>query len=140
MASWLGTWTYRSFVNNPAPVNSAEEALALIFGEGLLTIVTADTASGFNATLSFGGNAVMDLAGDMATDEGGVTSAHAAGAGRAGSPISDYRYDYLFFEVPAWAAGIGQRQALVGSVVRAADHGAARKGATASTITVRQDS
>ena len=140
MASLLGTWSYRSFINNPEPVESADDALALIFGEGLLTIANADTAHGFNATLSFGGDAVMDLMGDVvAADPAGPITARAIGAGRAGSPIADFRYDYLFFEVPAWPTGIDQRQALVGSVVRAANHGSARKGATASTITVRRD-
>jgi len=139
MASLLGTWSYRSFINNPEPVGSADEALALIFGEGVLTIVDADPAQGFNATLSFGGDAVMDLKGDVvAADPGGLLTARAIGAGRAGSPVADFRYDYLFFEVPVWPAGIDQRQALVGSVVRAADHGSARKGATASTITVKR--
>jgi hypothetical protein len=140
MVSLLGTWSYRSFINNPEPVGSADDALALIFGEGLLTIVDADSAKGFTATLSFGGDAVMDLKGDvLAAEPGGLLMARAIGAGRAGSPIADFRYDYLFFEVPAWPAGIDQRHALVGSVVRAADHGSARKGATASTVTVRRD-
>jgi len=140
MASLLGTWSYRSFINNPEPVESADDALALIFGEGLLTIVGADSAQGFTATLSFGGDAVMDLKGDvLAADPGGLLTVRAIGAGRVGSPIADFRYDYLFFEVPAWPAGIDQRQTLVGSVVRAADHGSARKGSTASTVTVRRD-
>lgn len=140
MASLLGTWTYRSFVNNPAPLTSADDALALVFGEGLLTITAADPQQGFRATLSFGDDATMDLTGEVRQIEpDGLIVARAAGAGRAGSPIADYRYDYLFFEVPAWPVGVDQRQALVGSVVRAADHGAARKGATASTITVRRD-
>jgi len=140
MASLLGTWTYRSFINNPEPVGSGDDALALIFGEGLLTILDADPAHGFTATLSFSDDAVMDLKGDvLATDPGGLLVARVIGAGRAGSPIADFRYDYLFFEVPAWPAGIDQRQALVGSVVRAADHGSARKGATASTVAVRRN-
>ncbi|MFZ2107427.1 MAG: hypothetical protein WAV18_18985 [Roseiarcus sp.] len=33
-----GDWTYRSFVNNPVPVNGdAQKALLLIFGEGDLS-------------------------------------------------------------------------------------------------------
>jgi len=140
MASLLGIWSYRSFINNPEPVGSADETLALIFGEGVLTIVDADPALGFNTILSFGGDAVMDLKGDVVVaDPGGLLTARAIGAGRAGSPVADFRYDYLFFEVPAWPSGIDQRQALVGSVVRAADHGSARKGATASTITLKRD-
>jgi hypothetical protein len=136
-----GEWTYRSFLNNPKPVNGvASAALALIFGEGALTIETVSPQEGFRATLSFGGDAVMDLAGSVEAGDGDdppVISAN--GRGRAGSPISDFRYDYIFYPVPAWPDGIDQRPALVGTVVRAADHGAAKKGATASTITVKLD-
>lgn len=137
MASILGSWTYRSFINNPAPVTTPEEAQSLIFGEGELTIKTADPDNGFAAELSFGADATMDLQGDVTSLADGTMTVRANGAGRPGSPIADFRYDYLFFEVPAWPTGVDQRQALVGSVVRVADHGTARKGATASTVTVR---
>ena len=114
-----GTWTYRSFLNNPAPVQSADDALALIFGEGELTIVEATPGEPFAATLSFGGDAVMDLTGTVSDAEAAPLTIHARGAGRPGSPISDYRYDYLFYLVPGWPDGVEQRQALVGTVVRA---------------------
>lgn len=134
-----GKWTYRSFLNNPAPVSTPDEAMALIFGEGELDIVQAAPGGAFKATLSFGGDAIMDLVGDVAAGPGGTQAISAKGAGRPGSSVADFRYDYIFYPVPAWPAGVGQRDALVGTVVRAADHGAARKGATASTITVRRD-
>lgn len=134
-----GIWTYRSFLNNPAPIQSADDAAALIFGEGELTIIEAELGGAFTAALSFGGDAVMDLIGTVSSDEAAPVTIHARGAGRPGSPIPDYRYDYLFYAVPDWPEGIDQRDALVGTVIRAEDHGAARKGATASTITVRRD-
>jgi hypothetical protein len=134
-----GEWTYRSFSNDPNPVDGVPEAaLGLIFGEGALTIETASPQEGFKANLSFGGDAVMDLVGSVLVGEGDEPPVmRANGQGRAGSPVSDFRYDYIFYPVPAWPDGIGQRPALVGTVVRAADHGAAKKGATASTITVK---
>ena len=134
-----GEWTYRSFVNEPKPVGgTAQAALNLIFGEGLLTIVAAEP-SGFRATLSFGGKAVMDLVGSFKAAGGGAPAVIAArGTGRKGSGIEDFVYDYLFYPVPAWSGGIDQRQALVGTVLRAADHGAAKKGAVVSAIAVRR--
>jgi hypothetical protein len=144
MASAAGTlegvWTYRSFIDNPVPVGGdAEAALNLIFGEGALTIeAAAEGPEGFRAALSFGGDAVMDLAGSYAAGSGGGPAViRARGTGRAGSPVAAFVYDYIFFAVADWPGGVGQRQALVGTVMRAADHGGARKGAVASTITVR---
>jgi hypothetical protein len=136
----LGDWTYRSFLNDPQPVGSdAQAALGLIFGEGALTVTAADSAGGFKAALSFGGAAVMDLAGSYAEGEcGGPAVIRANGRGRPGSGIEDFDYDYIFYPVAPWPEGVDQRQALVGTVVRAADHGKAKKGAVASTITVRQ--
>jgi hypothetical protein len=134
-----GDWTYRSFLNDPTPVgDDPNAALALIFGEGALTIETAAPEAGFKATLSFGGDAVMDLDGTFEAGRGDEPPViRASGRGRAGSPIADFRYDYLFYPVPTWPDAIEQRPALVGTVVRAADHGTAKKGATASTVTVR---
>lgn len=134
-----GEWTYRSFVNEPRPVGSdAQAARALIFGEGALTIAQADT-SGFKAALSFGGKAVMDLVGSFKPAAGGRPAVIAArGTGRKGSGIENFVYDYIFFPVESWPDGIGQRQAMVGTVMRAADHGSAKKGAVVSAIAVRR--
>jgi hypothetical protein len=138
--SLIGDWTYRSFLNNPQPADgNAQAALGLIFGEGALAIAAADPASGFKAALSFGGDAVMDLVGSYADGtNGGPALIRANGRGRAGSGIEDFNYDYIFYPVDPWPGGVGQRAAMVGTVMRAADHGGAKKGAVASTITVKQ--
>src|SRR6266496_2171350 len=34
MKDLAGEWTYRSFLNDPQPVTTPDEALSLIFGEG----------------------------------------------------------------------------------------------------------
>ena len=134
-----GDWTYRSFVNEPKPVgNEPQAALGLIFGEGALTISQADT-KGFKAALSFGGKAVMDLVGSFKPGAGGGPAVIAArGTGRKGSGIEDFVYDYIFYSVLPWPGGVGQRDALVGTVMRAADHGGAKKGYVASAILVRR--
>jgi hypothetical protein len=140
MTTLTGTWTYRSFINNPAAVNGTPQAAALIFGEGQLDIERASAADGFRATLSFGPDAIMDLSGSVADAAGSAPLVIAAkGRGRPGGPIADFAYDYLFYAVPDWPEGVDQRPALVGSVIRAADHGEAKKGFTASTITIRRD-
>lgn len=137
MTNIAGTWRYRSFLNDARPVISPEDALALIFGEGDLVIASANPGQEFRATLSFGEDAVMDLKGEVSKGE--PIAIVAKGRGRPGGPIADFAYDYIFFEVPSWPEGIGQVPALVGSVVRVEDHGEARKGVTASTITILQE-
>ena len=138
MSDLIGSWHYRSFVNNPASVTTPAEALALIFGEGALTITAASPLAGFHATLSFGGNSIMDLVGHVvAADATHPLVATVKGHGRPNSPVADFAYDYIFYAVPAWPTGIGQRPALVGTVIRAADHGTAKKGFVASTVTLR---
>lgn len=135
-----GVWNYRSFINNPAPVVTPGDAMKLIFGEGELTIESASPDAGFRAALSFGGDAVMDLVGEVIAGDGAhPLVATAKGRGRPNSSIADYAYDYIFYAVPAWPNAVDQRPALVGTVVRAADRGTAKKGVTASTITVRRD-
>jgi hypothetical protein len=136
-----GVWTYRSFNNIPQPVGGdPQAALGLIFGEGMLTIAAAAAGpQGFRASLSFGGAAVMDLAGSFKAGAGGSPAViRARGTGRPGSPVADFVYDYIFYPVAPWPGGVGQRQAMVGTVMRAADHGTARKGAVASAICVRR--
>jgi len=136
-----GVWTYRSFLNAPKPVaGDPRAALGLIFGEGELTVFAPKGGDGFRAALSFGGDAIMDLAGSFkAADSSRPAVVRARGTGRAGSPVAGFVYDYLFFPVAAWPGGVDQRQAMVGTVIRAADHGSAKKGAVASSITVRRD-
>jgi hypothetical protein len=140
MTVLTGVWTYRSFVNNPLPVDTPDDALKLIFGEGELTVESASPEAGFHAALSFGGDAVMDLVGNVIPgDYSRPLVVTARGRGRPNSPVADFIYDYIFYAVPAWADAVNQRAALVGTVIRAADHGTAKKGVTASTITVRRD-
>ena len=135
-----GDWTYRSFLNNPQPVDgNPQAALGLIFGEGALRVIAADPGTGFKAELSFGGDAVMDLVGSYAEGQDGKPAViRANGRGRPKSGIEDFDYDYIFYPVDSWPGGADQRPALVGTVIRSADHGRARKGAVASTITVKQ--
>jgi len=60
---FAGTWTYRSFLNNPTPTGGDPAKLAaLLFAEGTWTLRDAE-ANVFDGELSFGANDVMDLKG-----------------------------------------------------------------------------
>jgi len=133
-----GTGDYRSFLNNPSTANSPDDAAALIFGEGDLDIIGATPGGTFAASLCFGGGAVMDLTGTVGAEGHRPNPYLRQPCGPCRPADPDYCYDYLFYVVPGWPQGVDQRDALVGRVVRAADRGTARKGATASTITVRR--
>jgi hypothetical protein len=134
-----GIWTYRSFISNPQQVGiDPQAALHLIFGEGELTITAPGDDGSFSASLSFGAPAIMDLTGTTTPgSRGGPDIITAQGKGRPGSGIEDYVYDYIFYPVLPWPDGVDQRPALVGTVMRAADHGSAKKGYVASTVTVK---
>jgi hypothetical protein len=136
---FAGNWTYRSFVNNPALVgDDPQKALALIFGEGQLTI----DDSGFGAlqgVVSFGDPYILDLKGWTAY--GTPFTARFEGVGRKGTQAEGWVYDYLGYLIPNWPSGVDQRAAIVGSVIRTVPHngGAAKAGYVASFVAVKQD-
>ena len=139
MSSFVGNWTYRSFVNDPEEVgNDPQKALALIFGEGLMTIEEADFGD-FKGTLSFGEQYILDLKGWIGY--GAPFIARFQGVGRAGTQAAGWVYDYLCYLVPNWPNGVDQRAAFVGSVIRTVPHsnGQAKAGYVASVVAVKRD-
>jgi len=84
---FAGTWTYRSFLNDPAPVgNDSAKLEPLLFAEGVWTVKDA-TATVFEGDLSFGPGNVMDLKGIVTPAHDGVAAhAHIVGKGRPGTP------------------------------------------------------
>ena len=72
----------------------------------------------------------------------GPESRH-AGRGRPGTPIADFHYEYDGMLLRRWETGVGQRQTLAGTVLRAEDHGSgptlAPAGQTASFLAVKRD-
>lgn len=132
---FAGTWTYRSFHNDPAEVGGdAEKALALIFGEGIFTL--EQTGNTITGTLDMGPGYALDLTGTV-TGSGPDATFEIAGPGIPGTPTADWRYDYHGGLAWAWPNGIDQVPALVGSVVRVKPHGpGAPAGVTASFIAV----
>lgn len=130
----LGTWTYRSFVNNPDIDRDFND---LELGRGELTI--EDFAPGlFLGLLSFGETYQFRLRGvvDMAPP----CSVRFTGIGFT-KDSKDQIYDYVGFFVPMWSNGVDQRPALVGSTVRTVAHngGRAKAGVVGTFIALKRD-
>lgn len=135
---FAGTWTYRSFLNNPAPVGEDPKKLeALLFAEGVLTV--EDTVSTtFKAELSFGPGSVMELHGVVTPSQHGRPAhAHIIGVGKPGSPLADYFYDYDGSLTEHWPNGVKQVPAITGSVIRVKPHNGEPAGLVASFIAVK---
>lgn len=133
-------WTYRSFINNPAPTDGDPEKLAaLLFAEATMIFEKAPQPGTVKGVLDMGGGYFLDLTGTY-TAASGVYPATASifGAGRAGTPTANWEYDYHAFVVPNWANGINQVPAFVGGVIRAKPHNGGKAGVTASFISVLQ--
>ena len=124
-----GNWTYRSFINDTGQVgNDAQKALALIFGEGDLTI-SPKGPSIFHAVLDFGGGAAMDLYGEVVPG-GGVNPAALiiTGTGRENTSTAKWVYQYKGYVVPQWAEGVKQVPGIVGTVIRTIPHASSTPG------------
>jgi len=129
--SFVGTWSYRSLINNPelsTPFND------LRFGMGTL-ILTEPGAGDVSGTLG-GTGWSLDLIGKATP--GDPDKIRFQGRGEIGGEI--WVYDYLGFVVPDWPNGVNQVDALVGSIVRTEPHsgGQAEAGFVASWYAVRQ--
>ena len=132
-----GSWTYRSFLNDPdpnLPFNDLEFAVADIlleeapFGQlsGKLSFGTDYLR--LKGTITYGNPFTLRFQGTGATP-GTIENGH------------PWIYDYLGFLAPAWPNGVDQRPAIVGTIVRTVAHsqGQAKAGVTASWIALHQD-
>jgi len=135
---FAGTWTYRSFLNNPALTDGDPAKLAaLLFAEAIWTV--QDTAPDvFQGQLSFGPNNIMDLLGVItAAAAGNVPHVHIVGKGRAGTPTAQLFYDYDGSLTEKWPEGVNQVSAITGSVIRMKPHDGQPAGLVASFIAVK---
>ena len=133
-----GNWTYRSFINNPEEVgNDPQKALALIFGEGKLSIQSTGPSL-FRGDLDFGGGAGMDLFGEV-VDGAGVspTVLIITGTGRPATSTAGWGYQYKGYVVPQWSEGVNQVPVIVGTTIRTVPHNGGPAGVTASFVIVR---
>ncbi len=132
--SLVGTWTYRSFNNNPdlsadfdtlefgrgnIRIDSApmQRFSGLIYGEGWQLTLSGAIAYGNPFTVSFQGKGVLNG--------------------------EQWIYDYVGYLVPEWPDGVDQTPAMVGSIVRVIPHSGGDgtvhpAGVVASWIAVKQ--
>jgi hypothetical protein len=137
-----GTYTYRSFLDFPEPVDNFGK-LKFAQLELQLAVQPDGTVTGTLVFPAAPGTepAVMDVSGKVSA----WSPAHVsfAGKGRPGSAIADFHYEYDGGVLRHWETGINQRLTLAGTVLRAEAHGSgttlAKAGFTASFLAVKRD-
>lgn len=135
-ADLAGSWTYRSFHNNPSPVGGdPERALALFFAEATFEFALPEEGR-FDGVLDWGSGG-LDLAGNVAQDADGV-AVRIVGSGRPGSQTDGWRHDYNARLAHRWPNGVEQVPSLVGTVIRVNPHGPAEAGYVASFVAVKR--
>jgi hypothetical protein len=130
-----GNWTYRSFLNNPDGSASFD---SLEFGQGTIRI-DSSPMNEFSG-LIYGEGWSLTLKGS--TTWGNPFEVRFQGTGLVDG--EEWIYDYVGYVVKPWPNGIGQRPAIVGSIVRTVPHasgsgGVAPAGVVCSWIAVKQD-
>jgi len=128
---FVGTWSYRSFLNNPDIGKSFD---ALEFGRGTLVIEEAEFAA-LKGTIG-GPDWSLMLKGSRAY--GNPMQARFQGVGEIDG--ERWVYDYQGYLVPDWPDGVNQVAAIVGSVIRTVAHsgGNAPAGVVCSFYAVKQ--
>jgi len=130
----IGTWTYRSLINDP---DVSREFNKLRFAAATITFDEAPmgelrgTLGGPGWSLALKGN----------RGYGNPFSVRFQGKGMIGDQL--WIYDYVGYLVPSWPNGENQRPAIVGSVIRTVPHsdssgGTAPAGYVASFIAVKK--
>ncbi len=128
----VGTWSYRSFVNNP---DLSVEFNDLRFGAGTLVLEEPE----FGRISGSLGGPGWSLSLQGWSSLGNPFTVRFQGSGDIGG--ERWVYDYLGFYAPLWPNGVEQRPAIVGTIVRTVPHsqGQAPAGFVASWYAVRQD-
>lgn len=138
LGSIAGTWTYRSFLNDPELVKGdAEKALALIFGEGTFAL-SQDSRGAVTGKFDMGGGYVLNITGQLeAAGTSGERLVNMVGKGVVGTPTAGWEYDYQAYPAPMWPSATAQVRTLVGTTLRAVPHNGQPAGATASIILIQ---
>jgi hypothetical protein len=131
----VGTWTYRSFLNDP---DLSTQFNDLEFGRGNIRI-DPSPMNEFKG-LIYGPGWQLTLNGS--TNYGNPFSVRFQGKGVVGG--EEWIYDYVGYLIRPWPNGVDQRMAMGGSIVRTIPHasgtgGVAPAGVVCSWIAVRQD-
>jgi hypothetical protein len=139
---FVGTWTYRSLLNDPALAGSPDKnpkAWAdLFFGYGTIVIKEGKVPEELVGTIG-GEGWSLNLHGSMAPGNPGQVRFQGKGVVSG----AEWIYDYIGWLVPVWPSSTAdlQRRALVGSIVRTIPHpsgngGTAPAGVVASWYAV----
>jgi len=131
----VGTWTYRSFLNDP---DLSTQFNNLEFGRGNIRIDPAQMNEFRGSIYDVGWE--LDLKGSITY--GNPFTVRFQGKGVVGG--EEWIYDYVGYVIRPWPNGVNQRMAIVGSIVRTIPHssgngGVAPAGVVCSWIAVRQD-
>jgi hypothetical protein len=128
---FVGNWTYRSFINNP-DANTEFNDLAFAVADLKINASDMDELTG-----TIGGEG-WELKLNGSTSYGNPYAVRFQGVGTINDET--WVYDYTGYLIPRWPAGVNQRPAIVGSVIRTVAHskGKAAAGVVASFIAVRQ--
>lgn len=131
----VGTWTYRSFLNDP---DLSADFDSLEFGRGNIAIEPAPMNEFKGRIYDTGWE--LNLKGSI--NYGNPFNVRFQGTGVVGG--EQWIYDYEGYVIPPWPNGVDQRMAMVGSIVRTIPHssgsgGVAPAGVVCSWVAVRQD-
>lgn len=136
---FVGSWSYRSFLNDP-DLSKDSDVTQLLFGDGTLEI-TAPSSETLGGTIG-GEGWSLDLHGSIGY--GSPSQVRFQGKGIVGG--EEWIYDYIGWLVPVWPNSTKtlQRAAIVGSVVRTIPHSGSDgtvhpAGVVASFYAVRAD-
>lgn len=140
---FVGSWDYRSFLNDPdavvtATVDGEEQQVLQLFGYGVISIVAAPMEI---LTGTIGGEGwELELHGSRSY--GNPMTVQFQGKGRVSG--AEWIYDYVGYLAPEWPNGVDQTPAMVGSIVRAIPHpsgdgGVSPAGVVASWYAIKRD-
>jgi hypothetical protein len=124
---WVGTWTYRSLLNDPDVDTDFDQ---LEFGRGTITI---DDGPSEKLTGTIGGPGwQLQLRGSR--DYGNPGQARFQGKGLVGG--AEWIYDYIGWLVPVWPSSTDtlDRPAIVGSVTRTIPHPSSNGGVSPAGV------
>jgi hypothetical protein len=132
-----GTWTYRSFRNEPALAGTdAAAALSLIAFEGYLDL-DATGSDTFRGGLGTTTGLSLTLGGSLLRPGGPGEAFEMIGLGLPGTATEGWRFEWRFTRAPSFPGAADQVPALLGTVLRTGSLGpGGDRARTASFIAV----
>ena len=133
-----GDWVYRSTLNIPdenVPFCKADStgcASDIEFATAVMRLKSEGKK--IAGILDMGSFGKLTLEGNFVSSN----SFQITGTGLINTSTQGWIYDYFGYTIPSWEQGVDQKETLVGSVVRSADHGNAKKGKVASFYLVKK--